>query len=197
MKTVILHGRLRRFGESFELDVQTPSEAVRALSVQLKGFASMLRRGEYHVLRDRRSIGIAEADMTMGDCAELHIVPVTAGSKRSGVLKIILGVALIGVGFAVAGGFGGGALNFGTAFAGVKAGTYMALGAGMLFNGLGQMLSPTPEVETNEGAETAQSYMFSGATNVTQEGNIIPVVYGIFWSGSLVLSAGNDVEEVL
>ena len=184
MKTVILHGRLRRFGESFELDVQTPSEAVRALSVQLKGFASMLRRGEYHVLRDRRSIGIAETDMTMGDCAELHIVPVTAGSKRSGVLKIILGVALLGVGFMAAGGFG--AMN-----------TYMALGAGMLFNGLGQMLSPTPEVETNEGAETAQSYMFSGATNVTQEGNIIPVVYGIFWCGSLVLSAGNDVEEVL
>lgn len=193
MKTVILHGRLRRFGESFELDVQTPSEAVRALSVQLKGFASMLRRGEYHVLRDRKSIGIAETDMTMGDCTELHIVPVTAGSKRNGVLKIILGVALIGVGFAVAGGFG---LNMGASFLGIKAGTYMALGAGMLFNGLGQMLSPTPEVETNEGAETAQSYMFSGATNVTQEGNIIPVVYGTAWCGSLVLSAGNDVEVI-
>lgn len=195
MKTVILHGRLRRFGESFELEVQTPSEAVRALSVQFKGFAAMLRRGEYHVLRGRKSIGIAETDMTMGDCAELHIVPVTAGSKRSGVLKIVLGVALLGVGFAVAGGFG--AMNLGATFMGIKAGTYMALGAGMLFNGLGQMLSPTPEVETNEGAETAQSYMFSGATNVTQEGNIIPVVYGIFWCGSLVLSAGNDVEEVL
>ena len=196
MKTVILHGRLRReFGESFELDIETPSEAVRALGVQLKGFTATLRRGEYHVLRGRKSIGIAETEMTMGDCSELHIVPVTAGSKRSGVLKIILGVALLGVGFAVAGGFG--AMNMGAAFMGIKAGTYMALGAGMLFNGLGQMLSPTPEVETNEGAETAQSYMFSGATNVTQEGNIIPVVYGIFWCGSLVLSAGNDVEEVL
>lgn len=196
MKTVILHGRLRReFGESFELDIETPSEAVRALGVQLKGFTGALRRGEYHVLRGRKSIGIAETEMTMGDCSELHIVPATAGSKRSGVLKIILGVALLGVGFMAAGGFG--AMNMGATFMGIKAGTYMALGAGMLFNGLGQALSPTPEVETNEGAETAQSYMFSGATNVTQEGNIIPVVYGIFWCGSLVVSAGNDVEEVL
>ena len=87
-------------------------------------------------------------------------------------------------------------MNMGASFMGIKAGTYMALGAGMLFNGLGQALSPTPEVETNEGAETAQSYMFSGATNVTQEGNIIPVVYGVAWCGSLVISAGNDVEVI-
>ena len=89
MKTVILHGRLRReFGESFELDIETPSEAVRALGVQLKGFTATLRRGEYHVLRGRKSIGIAETEMTMGDCSELHIVPATAGSKRSGLYAL-------------------------------------------------------------------------------------------------------------
>ena len=196
MKAVILHGRLeRRFGSVFRLDISTPSEAVRALSVQLKGFKDALREGSYHVIRGRRSISLPETEMSMGDVEELHIVPVTAGSKRAGVLKVILGVALLGVGFAAAGWSFAGVGN--AVFGGITAGHIMALGAGMLFNGLGQMLSPTPEVETNEGAETAQSYMFSGAANVTQEGNIIPVVYGIFWSGSLVLSAGNDVEEVL
>lgn len=195
MKTIILHGRLRRlFGEKFDLDINTPSEAIRALGVQIKGFNLALRKGEYHVMRGRRSLCLAETDMNLNGCCELHIVPATRGSKRQGILKVILGVALIGVGFAVAGWSFGGMAN--VAFGSITAGNLVAMGAGMLFNGLGQMLSPTPQVDTNEGAATRQSYIFTGAENVTQEGNIIPVVYGVAWSGSLVLSAGNDVEEV-
>lgn len=193
MKTIILHGRLRRlFGEKFDMDIHTPSEAIRALGVQIKGFNLALRKGEYHVMRGRRSLCLAETDMNLNGCCELHIVPATRGSKRQGLLKVILGVALIGVGFAV----GLGTTIGGGLFAGMTGKMFLTMGAGMFLNGLGQMLSPTPQVDSNEGAATRQSYMFTGAENVTQEGNIIPVVYGVAWSGSLVLSAGNDVEEV-
>ena len=42
-----LHGKLAEFGESFELAVTTPFEAVRALATQLNGFADTLANGEY------------------------------------------------------------------------------------------------------------------------------------------------------
>lgn len=74
----------------------------------------------------------------------------------------------------------------------------MLLGAGMLFTGLGQMLSPTPTVDpSHESAATKQSYTFGGAVNLTEEGNIVPVVYGLMWIGSVVISASMYPEEVI
>ena len=105
----------------------------------------------------------------------------------------MLGVALIGIGWA-AGAF--------TAAASAFAKQLVIMGAGMALTGISQMISPAPTLDTgtSEGAATKQSYIFSGGANIAEEGNIIPLVYGKFWTGSLVLSAGmkpvNDLENV-
>lgn len=197
LKKIVLHGYLKEFGVSFDLDVSTPAEAVRALRVQIKGFEAAIRKGEFRVIRGKNKLknAIEERELlaTFGRAEKLHIVPVAIGSKNNGLLKVILGVALIGVSFAV----GAGALGAQGALFGIKAGTFLTLGAGMLLNGIGQMLSPTPETESNESPASRPSYMFGGAQNLTQEGNIIPVAYGKkVWCGSLVVSAGMDVQEV-
>lgn len=189
-RKIILHGYLRRrFGRSFDLNVSTPAEAVHALSVQLKGFPAALRRGEFRVIRGRLALAEGQMFDPFGLDTELNIVPVACGCSGKGVGKIILGVALLGIGWAVAG-------MSGAALFGVKSATFTAMGIGSVLCGLGQMLSPTPTIESNEGAATKQSYLFSGVTNVTEEGNIIPVAYGTVWCGSLVLSAGLDVLQV-
>lgn len=200
--TVKLYGYLKKYGKEYSLDVDSPREAVRALSCQLPGFMDRVRAGEFRVIRGKKRVQNALTEeglyMSMGGAAELHIVPVANGSKRNGLLKVILGVALIGISFAVAGAVGGWTTGIGSGMlAGLTAKTFLMLGAGMLLNGLGQMLSPTPSVDSNESPDSRPSYLFSGNQNISEEGNIIPVAYGAPWCGSLVLSAGMDVEEVV
>lgn len=198
LTTVKLHGYLKKFGKEYRLDIESPREAVRALACQIPGFMERIRAGEFRVIRGKNKISNAineeELCMCMGDFSELHIVPVANGSKNNGVLKVILGVVLIGAAFMVAGASAAGMSA--TVFGSFTAGNMLMLGAGMLLNGLGQMLSPTPTVDSNESPDSRPSYLFSGNQNITAEGNIIPVAYGAPWCGSLVLSAGMDVEEV-
>ncbi|BDF77886.1 hypothetical protein [Pyramidobacter piscolens] len=194
IRTVVLHGYLRkRFGRQYKLDVDSPAEVVRALGVQVKGFLSAIRYGEFRVLRGSYALGEAELGLPLDKEREFHIVPVASGSKRGGLLKVILGVALIGIGFAVM----GGAAAAGSATMMSLGKTLLTFGAGMFFNGLGQMLSPTPEIDpSHEGPATRQSHVFGGTQNLTEEGNIVPVVYGVTWSGSVVTSAGMNVKIV-
>ncbi|WP_352402673.1 hypothetical protein [Pyramidobacter sp.] len=194
IRTVVLHGYLRkRFGGQYKLDVDSPAEVVRALGVQVAGFLSAIRYGEFRVLRGSYALGEAELGLPLADEREFHIVPVASGSKRGGLLKVILGVALIGIGFAVM----GGAAAAGSATMMSLGKTLLTFGAGMFFNGLGQMLSPTPEIDpSHEGAATRQSHVFGGTQNLTEEGNIVPVIYGVTWGGSVVTSAGMEVEIV-
>ena len=195
IRRVILHGSLRhKFGKHYRLDVDTPGEVIRALGVQLPGFLTAIRHGEFRVLRGNYALDDTELMMHLGGETDFHLVPVACGSKRNGLLKVILGVALIGVGFAV----GLGSTISGGLLAGLSGKSFLLLGAGMLFTGLGQMLSPTPTVDpSHESAATKQSYTFGGAVNLTEEGNIVPIIYGTMWSGSVVISAGMYPEEVI
>lgn len=51
MRTVVLHGALAQFGPTFDLDVKSPVEAIRALIVHIKGFRQEIREGHYRVLK--------------------------------------------------------------------------------------------------------------------------------------------------
>ena len=202
LRKIVLHGSLEEYGKEFNLDISTPAEAVRALCCQIKGLKDAIRMGEFRVIRGKRdendelknAIDGNDLPMTMGKFDELHIVPVAVGSKNNGVLKVILGVVLIGVGFAV--GLGN---SIGTGLlSGITGKTLAFMGAGMLFNGIGQMLSPTVSTDSNESAADKPSFSFNSGANLTTEGNIVPVAYGKkVWCSSVVLSEGMDVQEVL
>ena len=197
MKSVILHGKLAKlYKKEYKLDVNSPAEAVRALIYQLKDFAENIREGEFFVKLDNKKID--ETELTMNsNCNTIHIIPTVKGSKRNGILKVILGVVLIGVGFAVAGGaFGAVGSGMSATLMGITAKTFIVMGAGMLFNGISQMISPTTSIDSSESADNKPSYIFNSAINLSKEGNIIPVCYGNCWAGSLVISSGMDVNEV-
>lgn len=189
IKTIHLHGDLKSFGKSFTLSCENAKECVNALCCQLKGFRKRIRDGEFRIIRGKYKTKnyLDENELDYRDSyTEYHLVPIPKGSKRNGLFKAILGVAMLVTGFAMVGAAGS------WAAAGTFAKQLTILGAGMALNGISQMISPSPSLDngTSEGAATAQSYIFSSAQNVAEEGNIIPVVYGKFWVGSLVLSAG-------
>ncbi|WP_321823564.1 tail assembly protein [Pyramidobacter piscolens] len=194
MREVILHGALgAEFGEQFRVDVETVQEAVHALTCQIKGLYRAILRGEFQVIADETTyFDELEVILSLGDVEKIHIVPVPAGSKRAGVLKVILGIALIGVGFAV----GLGKIVGGGLLAGMSGKTFLMLGAGFFLNGVGQLMSPSPTLESNEKPNDRPSYLFSSPVNIGEEGNCLPVAYGAPYCSTLTVSSGYDTQGV-
>lgn len=194
MREVILHGALGvKYGERYRVDVKTVQEAVHALTCQIKGMYRSILNGEFQVIADEGMyFDESEIMLDLGDVQRVHIVPVPAGSKRGGVLKVILGIALIGVGFAIGVGntIGGGLL------AGMSGKSFLMLGAGFLLNGIGQIMSPSPTLESNEKPNDRPSYLFSSPLNIAEEGNCLPVAYGSPFCSTLVVSSGYETEGV-
>lgn len=199
IREINLHGNLaEQFGEQFRLDVMSATEAVRALCVQLRGFRSTVARGEYQVLVGGSHLDEDEICMEIDSSAPIDIVPVPVGSKNSGGwIKVVLGVALIAYGGFSLGGFA--AMSGGSAaipgVLGIQAMTFVKLGAGLALSGLGLLLSPTPMLSNSEKPDDMPSYIFNGALNIAEEGNCIPLCYGKFLCGSLVISSGLSIED--
>lgn len=200
MRNVYLHGSLgERFGRVFELDVQTAGEAIRALSANFSDFMSVIRDGAWHVVRgktvntgfDLDEQGVSELNLGKGD---LHIVPYIAGSKRGGVLKIILGAVLIGAAFFLTAGSGlGAAIGASGGLLGGITGTQVALfGAVMAVAGVSQLL--TPEESSSDSNEN--SFTMSGPGNTYEQGAPVPLVYGHVITGGILVSGGIDIERV-
>jgi predicted phage tail protein len=208
LRTVILHGRLSQFGGSFDLDVKSPAEAIRALIVQIKGFRQALREGHYHILkgqpaRRREDLSLEELKLRLGRNSEIHIVPAIEGSS-SGWGKILAGVAIVALAIAApyALGIAGGlSATFGAisaiGFSGISFGTIAGLGAAVALGGVAQLLSPAPALSGGTASvDTKASFLFGSADNVTTEGVPVPLVFGEFVVGSVVISVGLSTEEL-
>jgi predicted phage tail protein len=69
------------------------------------------------------------------------------------------------------------------------------IGAAWSLGGIAQLLTPTPKLGTSEN-DPRRSYSFSGIQNVSRQGVPVPVIYGEVFTGSVVISAGINTEEV-
>lgn len=199
MRKVYLHGIMaERYGAVFDLEVRTAAEALRALHANFPSIIADFKEGSWHVVRGEdidtgMSLGEEDLDTFSLGKGDLHFVPVVAGSKRSGLLKIILGVALVGVGFFM-GGFAAPIFGATTgALSGVTYGHMMMFGAALILGGASQLL--TPEKKDKSG-DKESSFMMSGPGNTYDQGNPVPLIYGELITGSVLISAGVDVEKI-
>ncbi|NJL06971.1 MAG: tail assembly protein [Methylacidiphilales bacterium] len=195
IRDVYLHGALgERFGRCVSIDVDTPIDAVRALSYLLPGFRQAIRDGHYRIIRGAKRVANALAQdqlsMVLGRAKNLHIVPVAAGRGGRGVGKVLAGIALVGLAFVAPMALGVGMSASAIGVSGFMTfGQIAGIGIAMTVGGVAQMLTkpvPTDSVSSS----TSQSYMFSGGLNVTTQGGPVPVVYGEFTVGSVLVSAG-------
>jgi len=201
MIRVNLHGKLGQdIGESWDLDVSTVSEALRAIDVNTKKLRKWLidykDEYEYEILVDNNNLFTESKDFKnieeiknsefclniKGKVQTIDIVPSIIGSGGffgGGIAKIVLGAfALVGaVALAVFTPFVLPAVAIGFA------------GLGLIAAGTSQLLSkPPPSVpftaqqvnpiagEGEAGGPT--SYLFNGPVNTVGEGGAVPIGYG-------------------
>lgn len=206
LRTIHLHGALReRFGPAYRLDVATAGEAGRALAAVVPGFRAFVVPGRFRVIRGPLERGLALGPDDLGfrlGRADLHIVPVIAGANGRGasIGKIVLGVALVAaaVVFAPAGAGLAAALPAGGLGLGITFGNVALFGFAMAVAGVSQMLAPAPKAadfETRNAPDQRPSFLFNGAVNTSEQGVAIPLCYGRFRCGSVVVSAGLEAER--
>ncbi|MTC47660.1 tail assembly protein [Providencia sp. wls1922] len=197
LKTIRLYGVLgTQFGREHQLAIDSPREAIKALSVLYDGFEQFLANAhlkglEFAVFKGQRNI--AEDELHLDTSEEIRIAPVIKGSKRGGFFQTILGVALIGAAAFLSGG-----LSVAFTAAGIWGGALALSGAAMAIGGLVQMLSPQPQgLSMRQDADNKPSYAFGGAVNTTAQGNPVPLLYGLDRRdvGGAIISAGIYTED--
>ena len=188
LKTIHLHGVLKeKFGEFFELSVQSAKEATHALSCQMPEFKLFMLQAEQNGMRfavfaDDRNIGEDEIENVTG-ASVIHIVPkiMGAGGKAFGWLQVIAGAALVA--------FSGGlAAPNGLAMIGA--------GIGLMIGGAASLLMPTPKMDGSQDEDgNRANYGFGGAVTTVAQGNPVPILYGRRYIGGFICSAGIYTED--
>lgn len=214
-KEVRVYGPLAKFVgfRRIMAEVSNAAEAVRMLIANFPGLEQHMIEHDYKVVVDRYEADAEEIAFPASQV--IQIIPVVGGAG-GGVTKVITGIALVaaaivfaplGAGFL---GLGAGAISAGgSAFlAGVSiaAGT---IGLGLIGLGVSQMLTPTPKLNATgqgfarQGATSSEgtaqdpqdSYSFSGIQNTSKQGVPVPLIYGETVVGSIVISAGIDIDS--
>ena len=194
LRKVKLYGELADFVGHKELDavINSTADAIRFLVSNFPKLEEHMSQRYYKVLVDDYEIGEEDIQNPIGQ-SDISIVPVIAGSG-GGLGKTLLGVALIGLAFAVPGsiaftkaGITGGALSKGL----------FGIGAALTLTGVSEMLFPLPDLPDFSNEEDPRiSFSFSGVQNTSRAGTSHPIVYGEIVTGSVVISAGIDTNQV-
>ena len=202
MRNVIFHGELADFigHKSLEAKVSTVAETMRFLVCNFPNVEAHMAQKYYKIIIGKSEIEESELHYPMGG-SDINIVPVISGAGGN-FGKIFLGAALIGASFLFPGtGLFGTTSAFGAA-AGTGIGTTIgtalsAVGATMVLGGVSGMLFPQPQEPdfSNEG-DPRISFNFSGTQNTSRAGTPVPIVYGEIFTGSVVISAAIDTEQV-
>lgn len=181
MRKVYLEGELAtRFGEEFEMSVNSFGEALACLEVNFPEFREYLiescDNGTGFVCQvGQESLNSEEELLINYKKGDFILTPVPSGSG-SGIGKIFAAIAIVAVvwatgGFAAIGAAaGGGGMTLGAAAA--LGGLGMAVS--LALQGIAQLMAPDPSVDVQQD----KSYLFQGAGQTILEGDPVPVVYG-------------------
>ena len=205
LRKVKLYGKLAEFvgHEEFEVEVNSVGQAVSFLLnnfPQLEKYMSpkyyQVKVGNYDIDKDEINYPVGKQD--------IHFVPAIAGAGRGGLGKILLGAVLIGGAFltgAVGFSFAQVPLANAGAITGLTGGfigkSMVYLGASLVLQGVSELLFPLPKPKDFNSEEDPQlSFSFNGLQNTSKAGTPVPIVYGEIVTGSVVISAGIDTNQI-
>jgi predicted phage tail protein len=181
LRKVKIYGHLeKKFGRDHEYDVSSISEAIKLLTANYKDFKEELRKGYYRIVRGsdlETGDGLFEEEITMqfGN-GDFHIVPVLEGATDQagkGWGQIIAGVILLVVSY----------------FVPVIAPYTVPMGIGLIMSGIATLMMPSIPDTQDDRDEREASYTFNGAVNRIEQGSAIPICYGRFGLGSIVVAS--------
>nr|BAR21555.1 phage tail assembly protein [uncultured Mediterranean phage uvMED]BAR21591.1 phage tail assembly protein [uncultured Mediterranean phage uvMED]BAR21592.1 phage tail assembly protein [uncultured Mediterranean phage uvMED] len=197
LRKVKLYGELADFVGYKELDavINSTADAIRFLVSNFPNLESHMADKHYQVLVDDYDIDETELHNPIGQ-SDISIVPVITGAG-GGLGKTLLGVALIGFSLATGGGFGALKMLGGAGLTGTIAPIAFNLGVSLTLMGVSEMLFPLPKPQDFNNEEDPRiSFSFSGVQNTSRAGTSHPIVYGEIVTGSVVISAGIDTNQV-
>ncbi|MFA1237340.1 tail assembly protein [Serratia odorifera] len=193
IKTIRLYGVLgARFGREHRIAVDSPVEAIKALSTIIPGFQQFLLKSKeqgltYAVFEGKRNL-VKEDLFLNSNGADIRIAPVVIGSKKAGVFQTILGAVMVVVGVAISYFSAGTMSAFGAQLAWA--------GGAMMLGGVIQMLSPMQGgLASRQDPDNKPSYAFGGPVNTIAQGNPVPILYGKRRIGGAIISAGIYAED--
>jgi predicted phage tail protein len=202
MHRIHMWGELReKFLPEYDLLVSTVVQATHGLSRMVKGFSATVAKGHYRIILGDKLTGRVlnpdEAGMVLPPNAEIHVVPAIVGAgggNGMGIGKIIIGVVLVAASF-YAGGSAG--IAYFGAYAGTISGAALSVGLSMAMSGAAMLLSPQAKAVSQQQSDDQNSFAFSGVQNTQTQGGAVPVCYGEFLVGSVLISAGISTQQLI
>jgi predicted phage tail protein len=198
LRKIKLYGLLAQFigKRVLQADVASAAEALRFL---VANFPAV----EKHMADQHYRVTVGSEDLTLDQLHEptglqdIKIVPVLTGAGGS-TGSILAGVALIALSFGIGAIASAGVALGGLAGIGTVATAFVGVGASLVLGGVAQLLSPVPTVTqgANSNTDPRKSYSFSGIQQTSRQGTPVPICYGLTLTGSVVISAGIDTEQV-
>ena len=198
LRKVKMYGELAEFVgyKELEADIKNPAEAIRFLVTNFPKLEAYMSDKYYQVLVGKEDIDKEDLHNPIGQ-DDIHIVPVITGAGGGGMRNILIGAALIGGAVLFSpltlSTFSTTAMGFGSA-AGIAKGVAV-IGGALVLQGVSEMLFPMPKPESPED-DPRISFNFSGVQNTSRAGTAHPIVYGEVITGSVVISAGIDTNQV-
>jgi len=197
LRKLKLYGELAEFigHKEFEVKVNSISQAVSFLVCNFPKSEAYIAERSYKILVGDYEVGEDELTHPIGQ-SDLHFVPVIAGAGGT-TRKILGGAALIGGAFVLgpAGFLTATGTSVTTGVVVAKSAVYV--GASLALSGVADLLTPIPKTPDFTSEQDPRiSFKFSGLQNTSRAGTPVPVVYGEIFTGSVVISAGVDTEQV-
>ena len=195
LKKIKVYGTLRKFlGQSeFEVDLDTPREAISFLVCNFKGIEKHMAEQFYTIQVGARVI--TEDLLNFRSQDDIKIIPVVHGN----IINFIIGAGLKFLGGSV-----GKTLLGSKLLATVASTALTTIGTSMIIDGVTSMLTPQQDTrspvsggqDSIDPAALASNYSFTGLTNISNAGIPVNLVYGEILVGSIVVSNGVDTVQV-
>ncbi len=195
LKKIKVYGTLRKFlGQAeFEVDLNTPKEAISFLVCNFEGIEKHMAEQFYTIQVGARTI--TEDLLNFRSQDDIKIIPVVHGNWINFV---------IGAGLRWLGGSVGTKLLGSKLIATIASTALTTIGTSMLIDGVTSMLTPQQDTrspvsggqDSIDPAALASNYSFTGLTNISNAGVPVNLVYGEILVGSIVVSNGVDTVQV-
>ena len=194
-RKIKLYGRLAKFvgKRVLHADVSSAAEAVRFLLANWPDLERHMADQHYRVSVGTYDLDLEELGHPAG-ASPISFVPVVAGAGATG--RILAGIAIIAFAIVTAG--AGLIAGLGLGFGASTAISIGLVGASLVVGGVAQLLTPTPGIPKGVDSpnDPRKNYSFSSIQNTSRQGTPVPVVYGETIVGSVVVSAGIDIDQV-
>mgnify|MGYP003136764197 FL=1 len=191
LKKIKVYGKLRQFlGKSyFEAAVRSPQQAMSFLMANFEGLQKHMSDQIYKVKMGGNEI--SEDLLTMSGKGDIQIIPVAIGSGPLAAIAVGGIFTAYGTGATILG------LTLGSAVTGIAT----AIGTSMIIGGITDLIAPQNPFQNASSVSDLDprirgSYSFSGIQNVSTSGVPVPILYGLVFSGSILISSGVDTAQI-